>query len=191
MKKIILLISILAFTSISCKAQHIIPVEDGHKYIATEDGFMGDKDYVYVKDINNYLPKFVGTWKGIYNAKNYEFTITKTTTDDGELKEDILLMRYKITDTNGAIIENTLSLSNDSPFVMKNGYMDKDGGYVFSYIGQNNKCGQNGWVFTQVYGNNNDKLQLFLQVEGETYPSCITGTATQILPTDWIDLTKQ
>ena len=179
-------------TTLSCKAQHIIPVEDGHKYVATEDGFMGNKEYVYVKDINNILNKFLGTWKGIHNAKNYEFKITKTTTDDGELKEDMLLMRYKITSNNGSVIENTLSLPNDSPFVMQNGYVAKSGSYVFSYIGKNVACGQNGWVFMGVLNNsNNKKAKLFLSVKGETYPECTTGAAEQILPMEQIELIKQ
>jgi hypothetical protein len=153
---------------------------------------LGDKDYVYVKDVNNILPKFIGTWKGVYNSKNYEFKIIKTTIDDGELKEDLLLMRYKITANNGSTIENTLSLPNNSPFVMQNGYVAKTGSYVFSYIGKNNACGQNGWVFMGILNNsNNKKAKLFLQVEGENYPECTTGAAEQILPMEQMELVKQ
>ncbi len=191
MKSIITLL-ILVISIVSCKAQHIIPVEKGYQYVASEDGFMGNNDYVYVKDVNNILPKFIGTWKGTYNNKTHEFKVERTTIDDDELKEDILLLRYKITNnSNGSVVENTLSLTNESPFVMKNGYVDKDGGYVYSYIGKEVACGQNGWVFTQVYGTNNTQMKLFLQVEGETYPECTTGVAQQILPLNWIDLTKQ
>lgn len=177
----------LTLTAISCKAQ-IIAVENYHNYNKELD------DGAYIKDINNVLNKFVGTWKGTYNNKNYEFRIVKNTKNfktRPSIKKDEVLMCYKITDNNGTIIENTLTLTNDSPFVMKNGYIDRDGGYVFSYIGRDVACGQNGWVFTQVYGNNNKKLQLFLQVEGENYPSCTTGEAKQILPTKSIELNKQ
>lgn len=191
MKNLITVISIFILTTMSCKAQHIIPVEDGYKYIGTEQGFMGHNNYVYVKDVNNVLSKFLGTWKGTYNSKHYEFKISKRTIDDGELKEDQLLLRYKITNNNGTVIENTLDLTDDSPFVMQSGYMGRDGGYVFSYIGKNMACGQNGWVFTQVYGIGNTKLQLFLQVEGENYPECTTGIAEQVLPLKSMELLKQ
>lgn len=191
MKKIAILVLVLSISIISCKAQYVIPVDDGYKYIGTDEGFMGDKNYVYVKDINNVLPKFLGTWKGTFNNYNYEFLINQTTIDDGELKEDILVMRYKITDFAGTIIENTLDLPNESSYVMKNGYMSKAGGYFLSYLGKNASCGQHGWVYIQVYGLDNNKLQLFLQVGGEIYPECTTGKAEQILPLQSIELVKQ
>ncbi len=191
MKNKIILTVILALTIISCKAQHIIPVKDGYKYVATEKGFMGDYDYVYIKDVNNTLSKFIGTWKGTYQSENFEFRITKTTTDDGELKEDLLLMRYKITDSKGVIIEDTLILPNDDTYVMQSGYVSKTGAYVFNYIGRNLACGQNGSVFSGVYGVNNDKMNLFLQVKGEMYPECTTGEAIQVLPLEQMELLKQ
>lgn len=192
MKKIIIIVTILSLTIISCKAQHIIPIEDTYKYKGTEGGLLGDNNYVYVKDVNNILPKFIGTWKGIYNSKNFEFRISKIITDNGEVKKDRLLMRYKIINNNGAIIENTLSLPNDSPYVMKIGYVAKSGSYVFSYIGKSNACGQNGWVFMEILNNsNNKKAKLFLSVKGENYPECTTGTAEQILPMEQMALIKQ
>ncbi|MAZ27762.1 MAG: hypothetical protein CL868_11895 [Cytophagaceae bacterium] len=190
MKKIILAIAFCSLSAISCSAQHIIPLEDTYTYIGSEGGLLGDRDYVYVKDVNNLRDKFVGTWKGLYDLKSYEVVITPRTTDDGELKEDELLLRYKITDING-VVENTLNLPDDSPFVLKNGYMNESQGYVFSYIGRDVACGQNGWVFTQVYGDNKEKLQFFLSVEGENYPECTTGAAVQILPTESMELIKQ
>ena len=192
MKNLILPIAVITLSIFSCKAQHIIPVEDTYKYIGTEGGLLGDYDYVYVKDVNNQLAKFIGTWKGKYNNNSYEFRIMKITTDDGEVKEDELLMRYKITDTNGIILENTLLLPNDSPFIMKNGYIAKTGTYVFYYIGKEVACGQNGWFFFNTLSlSNNTKADVFLQVEGEMYPECTTGEAKQILPTVQIELIKQ
>ncbi len=191
MKNIFLTLILLSFFDVSCKAQHIIPIENTHNYIGSNAGYMGNHDYVYVKDINSILPKFLGTWKGHMGSSTFEFVISKRTTDDGELKQDELLMRYKITDVNSNVIENTLSLPNDSPFVLKNGYIAETGSYVFSYIGRNNKCGQNGWVFFNQTKNTTNKAKLFLSVQGESYPICDTGPAEQILPLDWIELTKQ
>lgn len=185
MKKIYILIAVITLTIISCKAQ-IIAVEDYKDYNKDlEDG-------AYIKDINNVLGKFIGTWKGTYNSKNYEFRIIKETISYLGIKEDALLMRYKIIDSNGGAIENTLDLPNDDAYVMKNGYVAKSGSYVFSYIGREVACGQNGLVFIRILNNtNNQKAKLFLQVEGEKYPECTTGTAKQILPLEMIELTKQ
>jgi hypothetical protein len=192
MKKIVILTALLSISIISCKAQHIIPIEEAHKFKGTEGGLLGENNYVYVKDVNNVLGKFIGTWKGTYNAKNYEFNVLKIITDNGEVKKDKLLMRYKITDSKGTVIDNTLALPNDSPYVMKNGYIAKSGSYVFSYMGKEASCGQSGWVFMRILNNsNNQNAKLFLQVGGEIYPECTTGKAEQILPIDWIDLVKQ
>lgn len=187
MKKIFILMVALVLSVISCRAQ-IIPLEQHEEYKATGKEI---QDGSYIKDVNNILTKFEGVWKGKYDNKNYEFVIVKNTRSFLGIKKDGLLMRYKITDNRGTVIENTLELPNDSPFVLKNGYVDKDKGYVFSYIGRDVACGQNGWVFTQVYGTGHSKLQLFLAVKGEKYPECTTGTAKQVFPVTSMELTKQ
>jgi hypothetical protein len=191
MKKIITLISILMFTSISCKSQ-IIAVENFNTYKKNGNEIT---EGTYIKDVNNILNKFIGTWSGNHNNINYEFKIIKNTKNfktRPSIKKDELILRYKITNTNGNVIENTLSLPNDSPFVMKSGYVAKTGSYVFSYIGKDVACGQNGWVFMGILNNsNNKKAKLFLQVEGENYPECTTGAAEQILPMEQMELVKQ
>ncbi|MDA9339700.1 hypothetical protein N9Q68_01880 [Polaribacter sp.] len=82
------IVLMVLLTTLSCKAQHIIPVEDVVEYRNSEGGLLGDRDYVYVKDINNLLDKYVGTWKGTYSGKNYEFKVIKITDDRDEVKED-------------------------------------------------------------------------------------------------------
>ena len=191
--KNILIVLILMITSLSCKAQFIIPLEEAINHIDSENGLMGDKDYVYVKDINNLLNKYVGTWKGIYNSKNYEFRVIKITEDDGELKEDLLLVRYKITDSNGTIIENTINLPNDDIYVIKGSYLNKyKTTYVLYYQGRDSNCGQSGDLFIEVFGTNDTQMQLFLELERDLIDGydCPNGT-TQILPTESIQLIKQ
>ena len=189
MKNILIIASII-LSIVSCKAQHIIPVEDVVNYINSETGLMGDQNYVYVKDVSGTLNKFTGIWKGTYDNKSYEFRVVKVTEDDGELKEDKLLIRYKIIDSDSTIIEDTTTLPNDSYYVIKGDYLAKSGSYVLKYIGKNSKCGQGGDVFISVYGTNNTKMQLFLHVYGETI-DCTTGDAEQVLPLNQMDLTKQ
>ncbi|MEZ7494239.1 hypothetical protein QO206_02000 [Leeuwenhoekiella aequorea] len=188
MKTKYLTIVLLAVSLWGCKAQ-IIPVEQHHCYYKKNG--IEIPDGAYLKDVNNLFTKFLGTWKGSYNSNFYEFRIVKNTKSILGIQKDELLMRYKITDANGNLTENTLSLPNDSPFVLKSGYIAETGSYVFSYIGRNNKCGQNGWVFFNQTKNTTNKAKLFLSVQGESYPICDTGPAEQILPLDWIGLTKQ
>jgi hypothetical protein len=182
MKKI--LFTLFCFLAIiSCKAQ-IIAVEDFKDYPnELPDG-------AYIKDVNNVLSKFVGTWKGVYDNKNFEFKITKYTrvSEIRPLKFEKLLMRYKITDNLGNIIVNTLDLANDHKYIIRGDYLAKTGSYVLSYLGLNGKCGQNGSVFISANGN---KLNLGLYVDGELSLDCTTGPVEQILPTTGIVLTKQ
>ena len=118
--KNILLIGFIILGTISCKAQ-IIAVENYNNYNNDLP------DGAYIKDVNNVLGKFTGTWKGTYNNKNYEFRIIKYTEDNTKLKykEDLLLIRYKITDSNGTVLEDTTTLANESPYVIKGSYLNK------------------------------------------------------------------
>ncbi|OSY87101.1 hypothetical protein WH52_13155 [Tenacibaculum holothuriorum] len=185
MKNIITLLILIAIT-ISCKAQ-IIAVENFEDYPnELPDG-------AYIKDVNNVLGKYVGTWKGTYNNKNYDFKIVKYTENNIDLKykEDMLLIRYKITDSSGTELANTLSLPNSSPYIIFGRYLAKSGGYVLNYQGLNAKCGQNGRIYISTYGANDTKLQLLLMVSGEIYDECTTGAVPQIMPTTSMELIKQ
>lgn len=186
MKKIIL-IGLIALSTINCKAQ-IIAVENYNNYNNDlQDG-------AYIKDINNVLGKYVGTWKGSYNNKNYEFRIIKHTFDNTKLKykEDLLLIRYKITDINNSVIEDTTSLLNDSPFVINGDYYNSNGTYVLTYLGKDYKCGQNGNLYISVFGNTLSKMRLGFYVDGDISVDCQNGVAQQILPTSGgMELTKQ
>ncbi|MCL1668229.1 hypothetical protein M2T82_09175 [Elizabethkingia ursingii] len=42
-----------------------------------DEGCPDLEDVDYIKDINNKLNQFVGTWKGSYNGNNYEITLVK------------------------------------------------------------------------------------------------------------------
>ncbi|WBX77348.1 hypothetical protein PG911_03550 [Tenacibaculum ovolyticum] len=181
MEKIIFITATL-FIIFSCKAQ-IIPVEDFENY--NQELPNG----AYIKDINNLLNKYTGTWKGTYNTKNYEFKIIKYTrvSEIRNLKFDKLLMRYEITASNGTVIENTLNLPNTSNFIIRGSYLSNKGSYVLNYVGFND-CGQNGTIFIRVNGNTMD---LFLSVDGELGLDCTTGAVEQVLPVNGIKLTKQ
>jgi hypothetical protein len=187
--KNILIGLIVLLTTLSCKAQ-VIAVEDFENHNQDlEDG-------AYIKDINNVLDKYVGTWTGTYSSKNYEFTIIKFTENNtnGSLnyKVDLLLMKYKITDSTGTELVNTLGFSNDNMFVIRGDYVTSNDTYVLSYQGLDTECGQNGTIYISISNAASDVMKLGFLVDGEMGLDCTAGGTIQILPTtSGLELTKQ
>ena len=191
MKKIFF--SLIVVINISCKAQNILPIERMINYIEDEDKGLLDDGISYVKDVNGILNKFVGTWKGSYQNKNYEFKISKNTKQEVSIKKDRLIIRYKITDSRSGIrlaIANTLNLPTGDGFIIRGQYLTSQGTYVLDYFGLDGICGQNGTVFISIQGNNNI-MKFGVKIEGEIYPDCTTGSASQVMPLEGITLTKQ
>ncbi len=177
--------------SYGCKAQ-VLPVENVVNYVNSKNGI--PKNITSIKDVNHLLDKFIGTWKGTYDGKNYEFKVLKITANLGRLTEEKLVMRYLITSSSGTIIEDTRALPDSSPYVIKGDYLEKDT-YFLTYTGKNAKCGQSGTILINFLkgNNNNTKMSLFLAPDSiilsET--SCPNGGAKQIMPLDQIAFTKQ
>lgn len=189
MRNIIVLL-LVTFFHLQCKAQTIIPVEEVIEYMDSNKEFPKGS---YLKDVNNKLDVYIGTWKGIYGDKMFEFTLSKFTDIRVNIKEDILLMRYLITTTNGSIIEDTRSLPNLNPYVIQGYYIEKST-YALTYGGKDAKCGQTGTIFIDwLKGSNNTKMTLFLEPEQMIISSqeCPNGRAQQIIPHEQIILSKE
>ena len=168
-----------------------MPLEEVKNYINSENGI--PKNITYIKDVNNVLDKYVGTWKGTYNNRNYEFRILKITNKPGRITEDRLLMRYVISDSNGTIVEDTRALPDTSSYVIKGDYLDGSF-YELYYIGKESLCGQIGSIIIDIQPNSNNKVMrmLFLpQQEILSLTDCPNGSATQIMPLNNLILTKQ
>ena len=185
--KLFISLIVLIF-SLSGKSQ-TIPIQNMYKHKGYSEG-------TYIKDVNNVLDKYVGTWKGTYDDKSYIFYVTKLTNNYNnfiQLTFDLLLVRYTITDAGGNTIEDTTKLPDDHELVIEGQYMDEGGKYVLDYIGREFFCGQGGDVLIgMMEGSNN--TQMFLTVFGsETWLSCTTGYAEPLLPykKNYVVLTKQ
>jgi len=90
---------LLTITAFSCKSQ-IIP--QNNAYVNIPQG-------AYIKDTQNFLDNFVGTWQ--YQNGNEQFTITFAKELHHKYTswyEDILYGEYKYIDVNGNTIINTL-----------------------------------------------------------------------------------
>lgn len=175
--------------TLCCKAQEIIPLEKLREY---RDSQTDIADGTYLKDVNGLLNKYLGTWKGIYNNKNYTFIVTKTKRDVLGVFVDKLLVRYLITTTTGSILEDTRSLPDANPLVIEGDYISKSGGYyALNYFGQNITCGQSGVVFISTT-KDNKQMKLFLSPDqGFIDKNKCSKVADQILPTTSMYLTKQ
>ena len=97
MKKILIVLIVL--TSLSCKSQ-IIP--QNNAYVDIPEG-------AYIKDTQNFLDNFVGTWQ--YQNGNEQFTIKLYKELHHQFTswyEDILYGEYQYIDANGTNIINTI-----------------------------------------------------------------------------------
>jgi hypothetical protein len=182
----LLLLFIISFI---CKAQ-IIPVENHFNYQnEIPDG-------TYIKDVNNVLDKFTGTWLGTYDNKNYEIEVEEVVYQSQirtSLTYDQLYLRYKITDANGTVLLNTLPLPDDSDYVVMGEYVKPSGSYQLDYGGYEYDCGQSGTIFIKTF-NNNTQMKLYLYLGESPYNEidCPNGFAEQVFPTHTqIILTKQ
>lgn len=191
MKKALLFACTLLF-ALSCKAQTIVPVEKAIDYRRSEDGIPGD---TYLKDINNLLTKYVGTWKGSYEGKNYTLYITKYTSKFKKITRDILLTRYLITSSNGTVLEDTRSLPDNSPYVIGGSYLSKDlASYASVFTGKNAECGNQGIVFARVKNTTNTSLYFSFEPNKimTSYDICPgLKFADLTFPRDGLMLTKQ
>lgn len=191
MKKILILAFII-LSVISCKAQTIVPVEKMGDYI---DGGDGIPENTYLKDVNNLLSKYVGTWKGSYQGKNYTLFISKTTSKYGTITSDKLLMRYLITSSNGAFIASTQSLSDISPYIIEGSYFGRDLiVYALDFSGNNSMCGNAGTVFIRIKNAANTLMSFSFEpnkimISEDTCPGLKSAELT--FPKDGLMLTKQ
>jgi hypothetical protein len=189
MKKIITIGCMVLF-AFSCKAQTIEPVEKAIEYKISENGI---PDNTYLKDVNNLLSKYVGTWVGTLGGKNYTLYITKYTYKFNTITRDVLLARYLITSSNGDILEDTRNLSNDDAIV--GDYFSKDlQSYAFRYFGENSQCGNKGTAFFRIKNSTNTEM-LFtfepdkIMISEDTCPGLKLAELT--FPRDGLRLTKQ
>lgn len=165
----------LILSNLHCKAQVVMSIEEYEKCSSTTCGQTTD----YVKDINGTFNKYLGTWKGTYDNKMYEIIVTKVTrTHDMHIrifKFDALLIRYKITDSNGAVLVDTRSFADDNPYVIKGLVFTNQGSYKLSFTGTDNNLKNDGNILISI---NNGKMSFLFYPE----PIVITGNEKNYFP---------
>ncbi len=176
MKNIMLSIAFF-LTIMACKAQFypagVVPLDNYYSYGETHETF---PNHTYFKDVNNVLDKYLGTWTGSYEGKDYLFEITKKTgvkfgsSTDYIIKFDILKVHYKITSSSGTVLANTINLPDDNLYVISglNFTDDQSKLYRARYQGEQTACGQSGVLFLDMRDTDSTHFKVYI-VRDEVY----------------------
>ncbi|SDD87915.1 DUF6705 family protein [Riemerella columbipharyngis] len=153
------------------------------------------ENITYIKDVENRLDKFVGTWTGTYNGKTYTFKFNKRVKYSdgmGNRTIDLLFGRIKVEGANGEILYNTLSESNDSNTYFSGDNFQRNS-YIMDFI-VNTYCNDTGVVFLRIYDDQPNKMKVLFDRDRTWYdpkkcPNYETYETT--LPQKSFVLTKQ
>lgn len=117
------------------------------------------QDITYVKDTSNRLNQFVGTWKGVYNDKNYEIKFEKKIQfGNDQIKWDKIIGRMLVKNNQGNIIYSNLSESDED--VSFWGVNFQGSAYEMAFIG-NYDCTESGKVIIEKKFNSSNEITLF------------------------------
>ena len=163
MKNILKISIFVLFTiNISCKAQ-IVPL----KSLDYPDG-------AYLKDLDNILPFWVGTWKGTVNNKEYTFQFVKFTqqlktyADGSFYYRDMLKGKFKVVDlVTNQIVYNDLPVNNYDDYKILNiGNIDRE--YFFMFYDNQNNC-YNSVEFSIIKDTTNSNQVLYKNFRFDEY----------------------
>ncbi|SHH71880.1 hypothetical protein SAMN05421866_3504 [Chryseobacterium oranimense] len=161
-----------------------------------DDGCPDLENITYVKDTNNRLNQFVGTWKGNYGGKQYEIKLEKKINykdkPSDALSWDMIIGRILVKDSSGNIIYNSMNKAdNDTHFF---GYNFQKRVYNMHFVGNYN-CLEAGDVYIETKFNNPNEMMLFYyqDKDGILDPAKCPNFSTfvPLLPTDKMTLIKQ
>ncbi|CEJ69198.1 hypothetical protein BN1195_01495 [Chryseobacterium oranimense G311] len=148
MKNILLII--LTITAISCKAQ-TYPLRT----------FTDLPENSYLKDTNNELQYYEGTWKGTWNNKiiyvNFKKVINVYRSSFKQYR-DFLIARFKVTDINGNILFDNTNLADDQVKIEGGKFRKSDDKYTFVYVDPD-LCMRTGQIFINFTDATKTKLQ--------------------------------
>ena len=139
MRNIILCIGV--FVVLSCKAQqNSLPLNTWMENIPQG---------AYVKDLNNELSPYIGTYKAAYQGNEITLFITKeenrTTKRAGkQFYRDALVIKYIVKNSSGQILQETQNINNPDTYIYsyKTKVVSQESIIMFIYSGTN--CGV-GW----------------------------------------------
>ena len=186
MKQIILFI-LFTFT-ISCQAQTYPLRTYGIEYPPNS----------YIKDTNNELVEYEGTWKGTWNNKTVYIYLKKikkhfTHLANNPYYKDILIGKFKVIDSNGLILFDNTNLLDDNAKIEGSNFRKVDNKYSLIYL-EPEMCGMTGRGYINFTDTTKTKLNWKLpygwDIITESCPYYNATVAPEPLPYEII-LTKQ
>ncbi|QQQ30012.1 DUF6705 family protein [Chryseobacterium indoltheticum] len=171
MKNILTILIIFAFTYNSsqagCSPQNIIPLR-------TYTEIPQDQCY-YMKDTNNELQDYTGTWMGTWNNKTFYVTFKKLTNkydDHFKYNKDLLIGKFKTLSSNGNILfDNTAIMDNDAK-ITGGKFIKDENNYSLGYFDKD-LCNNRGFI--TIAFTNSTKTQLawrYMPKRTVIYPDC-------------------
>lgn len=196
MKNITLLL-LLLFT-LSCNAQ-IISLETKAQCMQENPPISCPDNWTYVKDINNSLDKFYGTWKGVHDGKTYEIKFKKGLYQDltlSERKSDILIGRLRVTTTGNlplTIFDNFNEPDDNKTEFSGLGFQKDLNYYMLSFSGSyTDVCLNSGTVYISILPNQINQMNLIYLLDTDFYSKeCPSSFQTTIPEKQNITLIKQ
>lgn len=188
MKKIFSIIIIMTF-NISCLAQTV----SLETMAQCDSNPQTCPDATYIKDVNNLLNKYVGTWKGTLNGKSYEFNfIKKENFGFGEnLKRDRLIGRLKIINSNGVVEYNSfIKPDNDTDFFGDNFQSDLKV-YLMRFSGEQVGCIDYGYTYMWIKPQTPNTMGINFHPDNDTVSEDCSNFITTLPDNQIIHLTRQ
>ncbi len=115
--------------------------------------------YAHVKDLNNELATYLGTYKANFQGKEITLYITKEEDkfiDYGTQKfyRDALVVKYIVKNTSGNVLQNTKNINTNIDFFSTK-IKSNQSSVIFNYSGSN--CGV-GWGTIELKKNNSTQI---------------------------------
>ncbi|MEJ5052025.1 DUF6705 family protein [Chryseobacterium culicis] len=149
--------------------------------------------YTSVKDINGHLNKYVGTWKGTHEGKNYEINIIKkenVPTEFSNTKWDMLIGRFKITNSNGTVLFNNFNKSDNDASLGYNFQKDLKL-YLMTFSGGKLGCIDIGFVYIGIKPEAPNKMTINFRPDYDIVTQDCSNFQTTMPTNQVIHLTKQ
>ncbi|MHA6728324.1 DUF6705 family protein [Chryseobacterium sp. A301] len=154
--KIFALLLFSAF-ALACNAQSTISLEQAMEFRNSPDGI--PDNVTYVKDINNRLNQFVGTWKGNFDGKSYEFRFVKREKYGRYTVEWNDIVGRASVSIGNSTVYNTLNELDDNKTYLW-GYSIQNNVYTLNFIA-NIDCNDSGDLFIEVSPSNPNQMTLY------------------------------
>ncbi|WP_143884486.1 DUF6705 family protein [Chryseobacterium binzhouense] len=176
----------LFLLTLSCQAQTTITLDQAATYLDSPNGIpIGTK---YVKDVDNRLNTYEGTWKGTFESKQIELKLEKKI-DFGNysVKWDQLIGKIRIKDGQGNILYDSFQNPEDNadPY----GYNFQHTVYEMRFRGKSGCVDGTIYLHTPTLTlSGGSTMKIFFYPNGDAID---TPTCPKLLPLTWADLTKQ